>query len=145
MIWADQAGGTQESMRPAAIASLLGYTIGLPAAFFTILVVHRTAIFQDQTLRQANQGNSPTTNPNFSIRKRYKELYVGGGRLAVLRVNYFQMQGTHSGLVCAVLCACRYSLFRPELYWWRMVLTLRKFCEVAVALLFSSAPLFQAW
>ncbi len=39
----------------------------------------------------------------------------------------------------------RYSLFRPELYWWRMVLTLRKFCEVAVALLFSSTPLFQAW
>ena len=39
----------------------------------------------------------------------------------------------------------RYSLFRPELYWWRMVLTLRKFCEVAVALLFSSSPLFQAW
>ncbi len=43
------------------------------------------------------------------------------------------------------LYALRYSLFRPELYWWRMVLTLRKFCEVAVALMFSSAPLFQAW
>ncbi len=39
----------------------------------------------------------------------------------------------------------RYSLFRPELYWWRMVLTVRKFCEVAVALMFSSTPLFQAW
>ena len=37
------------------------------------------------------------------------------------------------------------SLFRPELYWWRMILTLRKFCEVAVALMFSSSPLFQAW
>jgi hypothetical protein len=38
-----------------------------------------------------------------------------------------------------------HSLFRPEMYWWRLVLTLRKFCEVAVALMFSSKPLFQAW
>jgi hypothetical protein len=72
-----QAGGTQEAMRPAAILSLLGYTIGLPAVFFTILVVHRRAIFEDQTLRQKNLGNDPASNPNFSIRKRYKELYVG--------------------------------------------------------------------
>jgi hypothetical protein len=36
-------------------------------------------------------------------------------------------------------------MFRPELYWWRLVLTLRKFCEVAVALMLSSKPLFQAW
>jgi hypothetical protein len=71
-----QPGGIQDSMRPAAIASLLCYTIGLPATFFTILVVHRTAIFQDQSLRQKNLGNDPASNPNFSIRKRYKELYV---------------------------------------------------------------------
>jgi hypothetical protein len=37
------------------------------------------------------------------------------------------------------------SLFRPELYWWRLVLVLRKFCIVGVALMFSSTPLFQAW
>jgi hypothetical protein len=38
-----------------------------------------------------------------------------------------------------------YSLFRPEYFWWRLVIMLRKFCEVAVALMFSSRPLFQAW
>ncbi len=37
------------------------------------------------------------------------------------------------------------SLFRPELYWWRLLLTLRKLCIVSVALMFSSTPLFQAW
>jgi hypothetical protein len=37
------------------------------------------------------------------------------------------------------------SMFRPEFFYWRLVLTLRKFCEVAVALMFSSKPLFQAW
>ncbi len=48
---------------------------------------------------------------------------------------------------CARPCplCCVSSLFRPELYWWRLVLTVRKFCIVAVALLFSSTPLFQAW
>ena len=38
-----------------------------------------------------------------------------------------------------------YSLFRPELFAWRLVLTLRKFSIVSVALMFSSNPLFQAW
>lgn len=37
-----------------------------------------------------------------------------------------------------------YSLFRPDMYWWRLVLTVRKFCFVGVALMFSSTPLFQA-
>ncbi len=36
-------------------------------------------------------------------------------------------------------------MFRPELYFWRLVLMLRKLLEVAVALMFSSTPLFQAW
>jgi hypothetical protein len=36
-------------------------------------------------------------------------------------------------------------MFRPEFYWWRLVLTVRKFSEVAVALVLSSKPLFQAW
>ena len=38
-----------------------------------------------------------------------------------------------------------YSLFKPELFAWRLVLTLRKFSIVSVALMFSSNPLFQAW
>ena len=67
----DQPGGTQQSLRPAAIVSLLGYTVGLPVAFLVILVVHRTAILNDQTLRQANLGDNRATNPNYSIRKRY--------------------------------------------------------------------------
>jgi hypothetical protein len=41
--------------------------------------------------------------------------------------------------------AHRYSIFRPEMYWWRLVLTGRKLAMVVVALMFSSTPLFQAW
>ncbi len=43
------------------------------------------------------------------------------------------------------LIGMRGSVFRPEFFYWRLVLTLRKLCEVAVALMFSSKPLFQAW
>jgi hypothetical protein len=45
--------------------------------------------------------------------------------------------------MCSLLCAR--SMFRPDFYWWRLVLTLRKLCEVIIALLLSSKPLFQAW
>lgn len=37
------------------------------------------------------------------------------------------------------------SMFHPNLYWWRLVLTLRKLSEAVVALMLSSKPLFQAW
>lgn len=107
----DEPGGVQVSMKPAAVLSLIGYTIGLPTAFLCILVRFRREIQEDQRLRVANRGGSEATNANFHIRRRFQELY---------------------------------SLFRPELYWWRLVLTLRKFCTVGVALMFSSTPLFQA-
>jgi hypothetical protein len=50
-----------------------------------------------------------------------------------------------SAIVCIAPCSPSYSLFRPEVYWWRLLLTLRKLSEVTVALMFNSAPLFQAW
>jgi hypothetical protein len=39
------------------------------------------------------------------------------------------------------VCLC--SVFRPEFYWWQVVLTLRKFCEVAIATLLSAKPPLQ--
>jgi hypothetical protein len=107
-----QAGSVQQSLKPAAIGSIVVYTVGLPLAFLLILVRHRHAIQADQALRVANEGNTEATNPHFYIRLRYQELY---------------------------------SMFQPEFYWWRLVLTLRKLCEVAIALMLSSKPLFQAW
>ncbi len=62
-------------MKPAAILSLLCYTIGLPAAFMVVLVRYRSQIFADQSLRQKHLGDSPATNPNFGVRKRFEELY----------------------------------------------------------------------
>jgi hypothetical protein len=61
--------------KPAAALSIVVYTIGLPVSFLAILLRHRAAIFADQTLRMANEGATPETNPNFHIRRRYQELY----------------------------------------------------------------------
>jgi hypothetical protein len=38
-----------------------------------------------------------------------------------------------------------YGVFRPDFTYWRLVLTLRKFGIAAVAIMFTSAPGFQAW
>ncbi len=48
--WPWQPGGVQNSLKPAAILSLVVYTVGLPATFLFILVRHRRAIFMDQVL-----------------------------------------------------------------------------------------------
>lgn len=38
-----------------------------------------------------------------------------------------------------------YNLFKPRFSWWRLVLIIRKFSLIAVSLMFSTNPLFQAW
>ncbi len=79
-----QPGGIQESLKPAAVLSIIGYTLGLPLSFMVILLRHRVAIHADQTLRLADKGHSEATNPNFHIRRRYQELYRYHARFAVV-------------------------------------------------------------
>jgi hypothetical protein len=155
-IIAPQAGGVHERLKPAAALSLVGYAVGLPLAFLVLLVKHRASIIADQALRVAGQGGTEATNPYFHIRMQFQELYrCRGGRLCVVNQGsrYFADCGVAMCCTAALtvalpshpLALCVPSLFRPELYWWRLVLVLRKFCIVGVALMFSSTPLFQAW
>ena len=74
-----QAGGVQERLKPAAVLSLLGYTVGLPLTFLVLLVKHRQSIGADQALRVAGQGGTEATNPYFHIRMQFQELYRCGG------------------------------------------------------------------
>ncbi len=139
-----------ERLRPAAVLSLLGYAVGLPVAFLVVLWRHRQSIIADQVLKVAGKGGSEATNPYFHIRMQFQELYRCVGILSlrtplicpicprtVLLSSLCPWLCSGAGIVC--------SLFRPELYWWRLVLVARKFCIVGVALMFSSTPLFQAW
>ncbi len=156
LVWV-QAGGVQARMKPAASLSLVLYTAGLPIGTFLILLSHRRAIHDDQTLRMKGLGSTRATNPNYHVRRRFEKLYrcvlpvrAGGGTSctpSVCRCTCARVSGL-CGCV-DVLCSCRAdlvcSLFRPEMSWWRLVLFTRKFCIVSVALMFSSTPLFQAW
>jgi hypothetical protein len=45
-------------MKPAATASLIIYTAGMPVVFLVILVWYRHEIYADQTLRQQNKGQT---------------------------------------------------------------------------------------
>jgi hypothetical protein len=122
------------------------YTVGLPASFFVALMRHRLAIVADQKLRELNTGDSPDTNPHFPIRTRYQELYRCAASMVAFQL-FFQRLLLRRTVWCLCLphplAFC--SLFRPSMFYWRLVLMIRKFSEVAVALMFSSKPLFQAW
>ena len=83
------------------------YTGGIPLAFSALMWRHRDSIIADQELRMQGIGESRASNPQFSTRVRYQELY---------------------------------QLFKPNM----MVLLGRKFLLIAISLLYSTNPLFQA-
>ena len=70
-----QAGGTQESMKPAAGLALVVYAGGIPTAFLLILFKYRVGIRTDQELKLQGLGNSASSNPHFHLRRRFQKLY----------------------------------------------------------------------
>ena len=64
-----------------AVLSRLGglaiavYGCGLPIAFAYFLWKHRAAIGADQQLRAKGEGETTMTNPNISVRRRFRKLY----------------------------------------------------------------------
>ena len=62
-------------LTPYAIASFVFYSLGVPVLFAAVLYRHRVAINADQELRRLGMGDSEKSNPQFSTRKRYQELY----------------------------------------------------------------------
>ena len=62
-------------MRLVASLSLSLYGGGLPVLFAFFLWRHRDAITADQKLRMKGEGETSLTNPNISIRRRFRKLY----------------------------------------------------------------------
>jgi hypothetical protein len=110
-----QAGGIQETLRPYAILSILVYTIGIPFAFACILYRKRVEIRADQALKEQEIGDSADTNPNFSVRRRYQELY-----------NLFRPGMAHWRLVITLRKFCLISIglmfsYNPLFQAWYVV------------------------
>ena len=152
-----QPGGLQDQLGPAAISSIVFYGLGVPAMFFGLLFRHRRAIVTDLTLMLREEGGTASTNPVFHIRKRYQELYrcVPPSRRPCSRppfplldtpVMRCLLERSPTDLAPPPhLPVLPTSLYRPEVFWWRLVLIVRKLLQVTVALMFRAKPLFQAW
>ena len=62
-------------MSKLGAAVMVVYGGGLPLTFAYFLWRHRVAINADQLLRGRGEGETSMTNPNISIRRRYRKLY----------------------------------------------------------------------
>ncbi|KAA0150063.1 hypothetical protein FNF29_05503 [Cafeteria roenbergensis] len=60
---------------PLAYVSTVVYGAGVPVVFALILFVYQKEITADQVLRERGEGNSPRTNPNYAVRKRFGRIY----------------------------------------------------------------------
>ena len=60
---------------PLAYVSTVVYGAGVPIVFTVILWIYKAEITADQVLRERGEGNSPRTNPNFAVRKRFGRIY----------------------------------------------------------------------
>ena len=70
-----QSDATYATMSRLGAVSVAVYGVGLPVTFAYFLWKHRDAITADQQLRVKGEGETSLTNPNISIRRRFRKLY----------------------------------------------------------------------
>ncbi len=75
--WED--GTPHRALLPYAIAALLVYGVGTPAAFARIFYANAFAIRRDQHLWLVGKGDSAATNADFAVRRQYARLYQDFG------------------------------------------------------------------
>ena len=69
------ADPTYRRMSTVAAFAVVLYGIGLPVTFWYFLHRHGRAIDADQALRKRCEGETAMTNPNISVRRRFRKLY----------------------------------------------------------------------
>ena len=70
-----EQGGAQLALVPWAVASLVLYGAGIPVSIGCTLWALRDAIRRDQHLWLAGRGETPDTNNDISVRRRFAKLY----------------------------------------------------------------------
>lgn len=63
------------SIRRWSIASAVVYAVGVPLGFAWILFRYRTEMYEDQVLLSKGTGNSPDSNPQYHVRRKFNQLY----------------------------------------------------------------------
>ena len=67
--------GANGRMRIVSAIMIVGFAIGVPAAFGVFLLLHKDQVYADQCLRQLGEGDTDLTNPNIRIRRRFRKIY----------------------------------------------------------------------
>ncbi len=62
--------GPHARMKSVASICFVLWVIGIPAAVGLFLLLTRRTVLADQRLREAGEGDSVLSNPNFAFRKR---------------------------------------------------------------------------
>jgi hypothetical protein len=60
-------GGPNARMRVVAAITIVGFVLGVPAAFAVFLLRNRVAVRLDQRLRERGEGDSTLTNPHIQV------------------------------------------------------------------------------
>ena len=69
------SAGSHQRMRATAAASVVVFVLGVPLTFAAVLYTHRSAIVDDQLMRERGEGDTAMTNPNIRVRHRFRKLY----------------------------------------------------------------------
>ena len=88
-------------MLPFVSAGLVLYGLGVPIMMCYVMYHNRGAIPRDQELWLLGRGDTPESNLDYRVRRRYSRLYqVGGGACVCVCVCV-------RVCVCVCVCACK--------------------------------------
>jgi hypothetical protein len=77
-----------------------------------------------------------------AILVHYRKQILADQRLYVAKQG--RSADTNPNLVIRIRFHELYSVFKPGMSYWRLVLIFRKLCMVTIGLMFNRSPLFQA-
>jgi hypothetical protein len=113
------SGGPNARMRSVAAVSIVGFVLGLPAAFAAFLWRNWVAVRADQTLRERGEGETALTNPHFQVSELQtwcREARESGPPKSqvweCLAQSINQKCRTSSGLVAVRRSPCGFVLFK---------------------------------
>jgi hypothetical protein len=70
-----EPNGVHSDLKPWAYTALVMYGIGVPSLFAFVLVTNSKKVRADQHLRMLGMGNTKASNPNWTFRKKYYQIY----------------------------------------------------------------------
>ena len=136
----DEPGGIHETLLPFAAIALLVYVLGYPTVLGTLLYRNRMVVMEDQLIRATGKGTTRLENPH---------AYVRCLNSARRGISHLSQEGLHVLLRRSPSQDFRkryhrlYYHFRPDRYYWILLIVGRKAGIAFTALMFNKNAAFQ--